>query len=368
MKTALILGGGFAGCTAAYFLNKKKFRVKLIEGGNNLGGGVWTNYHGEHPYTFGPRIFFSKKDSIIEHLTSMIEIREFFTKSWTYVENDNQLYNYPIQYSDINQMPDSNQINQELQNIKTKEISTKNFEDYWISVIGERLYSKFVKDYSTKMWGIESNKQLIANFEWVNRGIPIRDGDNRLYQDQFQGYPKNLDGYNEYFQKSVKDIEFHLNIKIMRFDPEKKNVYLSNGEKITADIIVNTIHVDSLLNNIYGKLQYCGRDFIPLWLPIEFALPENVTWIHYSGKEKHTRVTEFKKITNFKSKSTLLGIEIPSQNGRFYPVQSESEIKKFSLYKKEFPNNFFSIGRLGKFVYQGIPEAIEDSIELNKIV
>ena len=140
MKTALILGGGFAGCTAAYILNKKKFRVKLIEGGNNLGGGVWTNYHGEHPYTFGPRIFFSKKDSIIKHLTSMIEIREFFTKSWTYVENDNQLYNYPIQYSDINQMPDSNQINQELENIKAKEISTKNFEDYWISAIGERLY------------------------------------------------------------------------------------------------------------------------------------------------------------------------------------------------------------------------------------
>ena len=56
---------------------------------------------------------------------------------------------------------------------------------------------------------------------------------------------------------------------------------------------------------------------MPIWLPIEFAMPKELTWIHYTGVEPHTRVTEFKKITNYVSNSTLLGIEIPSSNGRF---------------------------------------------------
>ena len=83
-------------------------------------------------------------------------------------------------------------------------------------------------------------------------------------------------------------------------------------------------------------------------------MPAELTWIHYTGNEPHTRVTEFKKITNYKSSSTLLGVEIPSFNGRYYPVQSKPEIEKFNQYKNLFPKNFYSIGRMGKFIYQGI--------------
>ena len=97
-------------------------------------------------------------------------------------------------------------------------------------------------------------------------------------------------------------------------------------------------------------------------------MPAELTWIHYTGNEPHTRVTEFKKITNYKSSSTLLGVEIPSFNGRYYPVQSKSEIEKFNQYKNLFPKNFYSIGRMGKFIYQGIPEAIDDAIEICKLI
>ena len=66
--------------------------------------------------------------------------------------------------------------------------------------------------------GIESNKQLIANFEWVNRGTPIRKGDTRFYEDQYQGYPKSLDGYNSYFEKCLIDIQFINNTRVVNFD------------------------------------------------------------------------------------------------------------------------------------------------------
>tara|TARA_B100000085_G_C18540567_1_gene511742 strand:- start:887 stop:1993 length:1107 start_codon:yes stop_codon:yes gene_type:complete len=368
MKKVIILGGGFAGCTAAYLLKRKNFDVTLIEANENPGGGVWTNYYAGHPYTFGPRIFFTKKDEIINQLTSLVEMREFNTISMSFVEEDSKLYNYPIQFDDINKMPDSADVKSQLESIKLKNISTNDFEDYWKSAIGKNLYQKFVNSYSKKMWGIESNKQLIANFEWVNRGTPIRKGDTRLYEDQYQGYPKSLDGYNSYFEKCLIDIQFINNTRVVNFDFNNNLVNLSNNVSLSADIIINTIHVDTLFDYTYGKLKYCGRNFLPIWLPIEFAMPKELTWIHYTGVEPHTRVTEFKKITNYVSNSTLLGIEIPSSNGRFYPVQSKPEIERFNQYKKLFPKNFFSIGRMGKFVYQGIPEAIEDAIEVSNLL
>ncbi len=364
-KTALILGGGVAGCTTAYFLKKKGFNVTLLEGQNHLGGGVWTQFYGGHPYTFGPRIFFTEDEMIINHLTSIIKMRSFDTISYTYVEEDGNLYNYPLQSEDLDKMPDHEEIKKQLNERKVIKENFNNFEEYWLNAIGPNLYNKFVKNYSKKMWGIESNKQLNANWEWVNRGTPIRNGDKRLYCDAFQGYPKNMDGYNSYFKKSVDGIDVILNCFVDFLDIDKFEIHTNQGI-YKADIIINSIHVDKLFNFEYGHLQFCGRTFIPLWLPIKNAMPDDITWVHYSGEEMHTRTTEFKKITNYESDSTLLGIEIPNDKGRYYPVQSPNELKRFDLYKNLFPDNFFSIGRPGKFCYQGIPDSIKDALILNE--
>ncbi len=365
-SSILILGGGVAGCTAAHLLNEKGYKVTLLESAPYVGGGVWTRYYGGHPYTFGPRIFFTEDIEVIKHITKLIKIRQFFTKTCTYVEKDQKLYNYPLQYEDLPLMPDYDLIKNQLDKQKIDE-NFNNFEEYWINSIGPNLYDKFVNDYSKKMWGVESNKQLTADFKWVNRGTPIRDGDNRLYKDLFQGYPENMDGYNSYFLKCVEDIDLITNCNVKIFDNEK-NTIITNKDNYSADIIINTLHVDSLFGYTYGKLKYCGRTFIPLWLPSDRVFPDDITWIHYSGNELHTRVTDFKKITNYNGNGTLLGIEIPSEKGRYYPLQSQSELKRFELYKTLYPDNFFSIGRPGKFMYQGIPESIRDAIDLSKII
>lgn len=368
MKSVLILGAGVAGCASAQVLKNQGFRVTVLEADSNPGGGVWTRFYGSHPYTFGPRVFFTHDEQVIAHLTNIVEMREFVTRTFTFVEEDSKLYNYPLQYSDIELMPDAQDIREELSACEQGEISVADFESYWMSVVGGTLYEKFVDKYSKKMWGIESNKQLSANFEWVNRGTPIRSGDTRLYKDQFQGYPRAVTGFNDYFLQCLDGVEARFNTRVARFDPDKRTVSTSDGNTVTADVIVNTVHVDSLFGNIYGDLRYCGRDFLPIWLPVEYAMPDEATWIHYSGRESHTRVTEFKKITGFKASSTLLGIEIPSARGRYYPVQSKPELERFAQYKALFPGDFYSIGRMGKFRYQGIPDAIRDALDLGEVL
>jgi UDP-galactopyranose mutase len=364
----LILGAGFAGATTALLL-KDKYDITVLEADVNPGGGCRTKYLSGHPYTFGPRVFFSNDQEVISTLTSIIKIREYNTKTFTYVEPDGSFYNYPIQKSDIELMPDRDIIKKELGCDSHDSLMTKtdNFEDYWINSIGPTLYNKFVDKYSKKMWTIESNRNLTNNFEWVNRGTPIRDGDCRLYKDQFQGYPEAHDGYNEFFNVSLNDINFVNECRVLSYDWDTNTISTTKGV-FKGDIVVNTLPVDYLFKLTYGKLQYSGRKFYPFVLPIEYAMPHEMTWIHYSSNEPYTRITEFKKITNYKSPHTLLGIEVPDNNSRYYPVQSFSELARFAKYKEMFPKNFYSIGRHGSFKYKGIPDAIRDALDVKAMI
>jgi UDP-galactopyranose mutase len=95
-------------------------------------------------------------------------------------------------------------------------------------------------------------------------------------------------------------------------------------------------------------------------LPVECAFPENVYFVYYAGKEKFTRAVEYKKFTHHKSSSTLIGLEIPSKNGRYYPMPFKSEQARAQRYFDEMPTNMFSIGRAGSYRYQ---VDIDDSIE-----
>ncbi len=76
-KTILILGAGFAGCTTAYLLRQKGFKVTVLEKDKFPGGGCRTYLYGGHPYTLGPRIFFSRDKEVVKLLTSFMKIRRF---------------------------------------------------------------------------------------------------------------------------------------------------------------------------------------------------------------------------------------------------------------------------------------------------
>ena len=102
-------------------------------------------------------------------------------------------------------------------------------------------------------------------------------------------------------------------------------------------------------------------------LPGKFAFPKDVFFIYFPNNEKFTRLVEYKKFTRHKSNNTLIGMEIPSSNGRFYPVPFSSEQKKSLKYFKLFPEWTYSIGRAGTYRYEvDIDDCILQSIEIGK--
>ena len=101
----------------------------------------------------------------------------------TYIEQDSEFYNLPINHQDIKKMPDKNKIYQELKNIKIID-NPENLEEYWINNVGITLYEKFIKNYNEKMWMIDDIKK-ITSFSWSTKGQPIQETSKKLSMMQF---------------------------------------------------------------------------------------------------------------------------------------------------------------------------------------
>lgn len=368
MKTALIIGGGFSGCSAAHTLAARgDWDITLVEAAPFLGGGCKTLYYGGHPYTFGPRHFLTQNRAIHDYLNGICPLRSCKDHVFqTYIEPDQAFYGYPIHMDDIQRMPDRDKINAELAASKGA-ADAKNLKDFWVMSVGETLYKKFVDKYSKKMWMLDDNAK-IDHFGWSPKGVTIKEGAREAWDTAISAYPYARDGYDHYFDVATADVKVMLKTRIEAFDIPNKTVVI-DGERHSYDVIVNTISPDILFEFCHGELPYVGRDLLKIVLPVEHSFPENTYFLYYANDEKFTRIVEYKKFTKHEAPTTLLGLEMPSTNGRYYPLPINSIKALANEYFKEMPDGVYSIGRAGSYLYEiDIDDAIEQSWETIKLI
>ena len=372
-KKVLIIGGGPAGCASANLLSElDNLDITLVEKNSFLGAGVRTFNYGGHPYTFGPRHFLTKNKDVYNYLNSIVPLRSCSEHIFlSYVEKDQNFYNFPLHYGDVKKMPENKTISKELKKKSlTKIKNSKNFEEYWINSVGKTLYSKVIENYTKKMWLIDDNKKL-DTFNWSPKGAAIKNGGRAAFSnsDVMSAYPIKLNGYNDFFDRVLKlkiKVLLNTNLKLVNF---KKKIFNIRGKNRTFDIVISTIAPDNFTQQQYGELKFIGRDFHKIILPVKEIFPKDVYFLYYTNDEKFTRLVEYKKFTNFKSKTTLIGMEIPSKNGKHYPLPFKKDINLSHKYLKEMPEWFFSIGRAGTYRYLvDIDDSIEQAMEIKKII
>ena len=364
----LIIGGGMAGCSSAEMLSKiSGTKITLLEKSKFLGAGVRTFFYGGHPYTYGPRHFLTQKKETYNYLKKFLNLKSCKHHQFkSYVEGDNQFYNYPINQSDIDIMPDKKKIRTEIKKQKNVHLS-KNLEEFWIRSVGHTLFSKIIKNYNKKMWLVNDCKK-IDTFKWSPKGYTIKSGNAAAFDDWISCYPTHKTGYNTYFDQITKykniKVLFEQNIK--KVSLSKKTIY-SNNKKYTYDILINTISPDFLFDYKYGELKFIGRDLHKIVFPTEHVFPKDVFFLYYPNQEKFTRLVEYKKFTNHKSKTSLVGMEIPSLNGKYYPLPISSEQQKAKKYFSKMPKDVYSIGRAGTYRYEvDMDDCIWQSIQIKK--
>jgi UDP-galactopyranose mutase len=375
MKRALIIGGGFAGCAAAHQLHLMGgWDTTIIESFSMIGAGVRTMWWGGHPHTFGPRHFLTQNEAVWAYMDALVPLRpipehEFYT----YVERDNAFYSYPINISDISLMPDADRIIKELDtaNDGLHIIAAKNLEEYWIRSVGPTLYSKMVEGYTKKMWVVDDNRE-IDDFGWSPKGVALKSGPRAAWDQALSGYPYAVSGYDDYFAIATQSAKVLLNMKIMGHNIENKE-FLIDRAWHKFDLVVSTITPDDFFPIDFlgfprlGSLPFMGRDFHRIVLPVEQALPANTYMLYYANSEQFTRVVEYKKFTRHQSPTTLLGLEIPSKNGKHYPMPFKAEQRRAAKYHAMMPAGVYSLGRAGSYRYGlDMDDCIEQAMRMRE--
>lgn len=419
-NSILILGGGVAGASMAYYLTEKGFDVTIIEKNKTVGGLARTCYYAGHPYEFGPHIWFwpGGTDAPINATVVALTNDELYyidRRLFTYVEADRRKYRYPVHYADVALMPERERIEREIRENrdeqlkliedKLPEIGDCKFADYFTAAIGATLYDKFMANYTWKMWNIPGDK-LETSMVWADRFTaatekggapktqkvsgydPLKFDDHTLGKGiKFQVYPKR--GWNAVWDAMVAR-STRVRDTILGIRDEHKQPYIAtaSGEKYYFSdyhTVFSSIDIDKLWGE--DTLPYTGRMMIPLLVPgLAHAFPEGAESLHYSSCEFQTRVTEMKVITRHESPDTLILIEVPILPGagkcfpsnvidyatehnlfaeKAYPQQSAQAFATYDSYvdrSKKIPN-LRQVGRHAEFKYWGMAETVNSAYQ-----
>src|SRR5512134_3117876 len=118
-KKILVLGGGVAGSSMAYYLSEKGYDVTVVERNSAVGGLARTCTYSGHPYEFGTHIRFwpgCKEDPVNATVVTLTNDELFYIdrRLFTFVESDRRKYRYPVHYDDIATMPEKDRIYREV--------------------------------------------------------------------------------------------------------------------------------------------------------------------------------------------------------------------------------------------------------------
>lgn len=312
-KTAIIIGAGPAGLTAAYeLLTKTDIKPVIFETTDDIGGISKTFNYKENRMDMGGHRFFSKSDTVMKWWTDLMPIQ-------TVPSSDDILLNRKLELPESNNEINPNQIDNVMlvrnrlsriyflktffdypvslsfstvKNLGVLRIikigfsyifsllfkrKENNLEDFMINRFGKELYLTFFKDYTHKVWGVLP-KDIPADWGTQRiKGISVIKVIQQAFKKIFVSekdlkqkeietsliekfyYPKFGPGH--FWRVVAKKIEefggkIELNKTIIKFETENNNVKAvidKDGNKYEADFIFSSMPVKDLINGFDNK-------------------------------------------------------------------------------------------------------------------
>ena len=353
MKTALIIGAGPAGLTAAFeFLKKGDIHPIVVEQENFVGGISRTVEHNGNRMDIGGHRFFSKNNWVMDwwktiygdmmlrpRLSRILYMRKFF--DYPVSLNANTIKGLGLwRMAKIG----TSYLKSSLFQIKKE----KNLQDFMLNRFGKELYLTFFKDYTEKVWGIPC-EQISA--EWGAqriKGLSIaKTIKHALFKntketsliDEFL-YPKL--GPGDLWQRAADKVlemggEIKFNTKIEKLNLKEYDYVLSSMP--IKDLINAMEDVPPNIKEIANGLVY--RDFITVGLLLEKLEVGNIkdNWIYV--QESDVKVGRLQIFNNWsehlvKDKSKIwLGMEYFANEGDDLWNMSERVFSKFAITELE---------------------------------
>jgi UDP-galactopyranose mutase len=353
----LIVGSGLFGSVCAYELNKKGYKVCVIETRDHIGGNCYTsNRNNIQVHDYGPHIFHTSNEKIWNWINQFVKFNNFTLNPVANYKGE--IYSLPFNMWTFNKLwgvthPYQAQKIIEEQSSYIQEPS--NLEEQAIKLVGKDVYEKLIKNYTEKQWKKPANqlpKEIIKR-------LPVRfTYNNNYFNDRYQGIP--IGGYTQIFEKLLKGINVKLNTNYFTdILPKHKNV-------------IYTGPIDKFYNYKFGELEYKTTQFDHQFLK-ETSNYQGTAVMNYTDSEtKYTRIIEHKHFDYIDINSTWITYEYPIEykadiTEPYYPVNDEINNKKYLQYKNlaERERNIIFGGRLAEYKYYDMHQVIESA--LNKI-
>jgi protoporphyrinogen oxidase len=308
-KTAIVIGAGVAGLTAAYeLISRTDIRPIVYEAQAQVGGLAKTISYKGNRIDIGPHRFFSKSDRVMEWWQQFLPICDQSTNHPVNTEDEvmivcprltrilfsNRLYDYPISPSleILIKLGPFRVTSMGLSYCKARIFprKEKSLDDFFTNRFGKVLFRTFFKDYTEKIWGVPcaeispewgtqrikglSVGKAITHLLWSrlshNNDIAQRDKETSLISRFL--YPKL--GSGQMWDKVARIIlarggQIHCNQSVFRL--------LCDSSKI--------ISVDVLDKNS-GEIERVDADYVISTMPVRDlaealgdVMPDEIRWI-----------------------------------------------------------------------------------------
>lgn len=313
-KTALIIGAGPAGLTAAYELvTRTDIKPVIFESTNDIGGISKTVVHNGNRIDIGGHRFFSKSDVVMKWWQDILPLQgseskdEILKEKYSLKKGSSvklapngpdpeqtdrvmlvrsrlsrifflrKFFDYPVTLNGktIANLGIIRIVKIGFTYLWIKIFPVKNvnsLEDFFISRFGQELYKTFFKDYTEKVWGVPCNeiaadwgaqrvKELSVSRALIHALKSIFRKDNSIEQkntdtsliDQFM-YPKL--GPGQMWETVARLIE------------EKGGVVIKNSEVVGLDIEENQVIGLTYLNHTSGQKTTIKGDYFFSTMPV----------------------------------------------------------------------------------------------------
>jgi UDP-galactopyranose mutase len=360
MYDYLIVGSGFFGSICAYELNKKGYKVCVIDNRNHIGGNCYTsNRDGINIHDYGPHIFHTSNEEVWKWINQFVQFNNF--RLSPVANYKGELYSLPFNmwtFSQMWQATTPDEVKALIQQQSDEIGEPINLEEQAIKFVGKDVYNKLIKGYTEKQWRKPCNelpKEIIKR-------LPVRfTYDNNYFNDKYQGIP--IGGYTQIFEKLLEGIDVKLNTDYF------------NDELPEHNKVIYTGPIDKFYNYKFGELEYKTTKFEHNQL--DTPNYQGCAIMNYTDLETpYTRIIEHKHFEFGDSDTTWVTHEYPVEyNAKttepYYPVNDLENNQKYDLYKSlaDSEKNVIFGGRLAEYKYYDMHQVIASALKkVNEII
>ena len=354
----LVVGAGLFGSVFAHEAAKKGKKCLVIDKRNHVGGNIYTKeVEGINVHAYGAHIFHTSDKQVWDYVNQFADFNNFVNSPVAVYHGE--AYNLPFNMNTFAKMwgvvtPQEAKAKIAEQVKRANITSPQNLEEQAISMVGEDIYKKLVKEYTEKQWGRDC-KDLPA---FIIKRLPVRfTYDNNYFSDRYQGIP--IGGYTRMVEQLLEGIDVELNCDFFVNRQRLQNL---------ADSIVYTGAIDALFNYQLGELEFRTLRFDTEILNTDNFQGNAV--VNYTSHEvAYTRIIEHKHFEFGTQPKTVITKEYPGSwtkgSEPYYPVNDGKNNDLAAQYVAMAKQQGYIIGgRLADYKYYDMDKVVKNALLL----